>query len=84
MANLVSGAIGTQKMFTPQPRPNYQRNLMSVKSGAGITARQDTNSQVLASALGLMGRNIEAEANASLQRQQQQYTVEEAEKRRHR
>ena len=78
--NPVSGAIGTQKMFTPQPRVPYQRNLMAVKSGAGITARQDTNSQVLANALGLMGRNIEAEANADLKRQQQQYTVEEAEK----
>ena len=80
MASKVSNAIGTQRQFAAQPQGTYQANLQSPRFGSGIRQSTNLDAELLAKSLGVLGDNIQAEAQAEEKRKREQFTDEEAQR----
>lgn len=80
MPSNVSNAIGTQRQFMAQPQGVYQQQLQTPRFGSGIGESTDADAELLARSLGVLGNNLQAEADANEKRMKEQFTDDAAQR----
>ena len=80
MTNAIKSALGTQKQFAKQTERPYQKQLHNPNFGRGIAVGADLGAESLARSLGVLSSGIMEESIAMDRRQQEQFTMEDAER----